>query len=193
MENVRQEGLCSLSTPADKPSEEQRPQQFSTLGLRYSSCSPGAPLLCAPSHRGTCVVDTRDLTPGGVLRATDHPVVLLGTGLGLGGGGGPRGPVRVHAELLGQVHVASLGGGVALATEPREALPAPVVDAHLDMVIDVTRGRTPRGRTEMELYIKIYIYNRGVGFITMKCQLWKRSYTRWFCDKHIKETGDESA
>ena len=81
-----------------------------------------------------------------MLRAADHRVVLLRTGLGFGGGGGPRGPVGVHAELLGQVHVAGLGGRVALATEPRETLHAPVVDAHLDIVVDVTRAEG--GETE---------------------------------------------
>jgi hypothetical protein len=46
------------------------------------------------------------------------------------------------------VHVAGLGGRVALATEPRETLHAPVVDAHLDIVVDVTRaeGRETEGK-----------------------------------------------
>ena len=52
-------------------------------------------------------------------------------GFGFGGGGGFGGPVGVHAELLGQVHVEGLGHGAPSTAQPAQTPPAPEVDATL--------------------------------------------------------------
>ena len=112
---------------------------------------------------------------GGMLGGADHPVVLLGAGLGLGGGGGPGRPVGVHEEFLGQVHVAGLGSSVALATEPRQTPPPPVVPAHLGMCHSGDTG--PRGRRHRRRSQIRYVIRTPI-LITTKCQFSKRSYTR---------------
>lgn len=59
-----------------------------------------------------------------MLRVGDDSVAaaVFRAGLGLGGGGRLRRPVGVDAELLGQVHVASFGRGLAGAAEPGQTL-----------------------------------------------------------------------
>lgn len=42
--------------------------------------------------------------------------------VGFGGGGWPWGPVGVHHELLGQIHVAGFGCSLAQTTQPGKTL-----------------------------------------------------------------------
>ena len=54
-------------------------------------------------------------------------------GLGFGGGGRLRRPVGVHAELLGQMHVARFGRHLARAAETGQTFPRPEVNAPLEI------------------------------------------------------------
>lgn len=53
-------------------------------------------------------------------------------GIGFSGGGGFGGPVGVHAQLLGQVHVECLGYLPLPAAQPRQTLGSPEVNATLE-------------------------------------------------------------
>lgn len=66
-------------------------------------------------------------------------------GLGLCGGFGLWGPVRVNAELLGQVHVARFGHLPPPATQQRNTPLAPQVNTALQRQIDRQRHQ-PRRR-----------------------------------------------
>lgn len=64
----------------------------------------------------------------------DHDVIggaIFWAGLGFNGGGWLWRPVGVHTQLLGQMHVASLGSHLVWAAQPRETLVCPQVDAPL--------------------------------------------------------------
>lgn len=67
---------------------------------------------------------------GGVL-GVDHDLIggaIFGAGLGFSGGCWLWRPVGVHTELLGQMHVASLGCHLAWAAEPVQTLESPKVN-----------------------------------------------------------------
>lgn len=64
----------------------------------------------------------------------DHELIggtVFWAGLGFSGGGWLWRPVRVHAELLGQMHVSSLGCHLAWAARPGQTLEHPPVNALL--------------------------------------------------------------
>lgn len=56
---------------------------------------------------------------------------ILWVGLGFGGGGWFWGPVGVHAELLGQMHIASFGCFLAKAAEQK------LVDSQVDSPLKI--------------------------------------------------------
>lgn len=58
---------------------------------------------------------------------------IFWAGLGFSGRGWLWGPVRVHAEFLGQMHVSSLGCHPTPTAEPGQTLASRVVDAPLEI------------------------------------------------------------
>lgn len=64
----------------------------------------------------------------------DHDLIggaVFWAGLGFSGGGWLWRPVGVHTELLGQMHVTSLGCHPAWAAQPGQTLKRPLVNAAL--------------------------------------------------------------